>query len=147
MKVILLKDVKGSGKKGDIINASDGYARNFLIPKKLAKAATDGNVSALNHQKKTHDKKMAEELKAAKELASQIEKLTIKFKMDAGDGGRLFGSVTSKDIADKLKSDHKIDIDKRKIVLDNQIKILGNHEAKIKVYKGVSCQLKIVVEE
>lgn len=146
MKVILLKDIKGTGKKGDIIEASDGHARNFLFPRKLAKIATDGNVSALSHQKKSADKKKAEDLEAAKALAAQIEKIEIVFKTQAGDGGRLFGSITTKDIALKLKKEHKIEIDKKKMVMDGPIKVLGTEVLKVKVYPTVTAKLKVKVE-
>ncbi len=146
MKVILLKDIKGTGKKGQIINASDGHARNFLIPRGLAKPATDGNVSALSHQKESEAKRKAEELAAAKELADSIEKIEIVFKTQAGDGGRLFGSITSKDIAQVLKKDHKIDIDKKKFVMDGPIKLIGSQTIKIKVYPAVTAQLKVTVQ-
>jgi large subunit ribosomal protein L9 len=145
MKVILLKDIKGTGKKGEIINASDGHARNFLFPRKLAKPATDGNVSALKHQKDSADKKKAEDLAAAKELAATIEKLEIVFKTQAGDGGRLFGSITSKEIAARLKKDHNINIDKKKFVMSGPIKLLGSETVKIKVYPTVSADLKVKV--
>lgn len=146
MKVILLKDIKGTGKKGDIINTSDGHARNFLFPRNLAKPATDGNVSALSHQKKSADKKKAEDLAAAKELAAKIEKIEIVFKTQAGDGGRLFGSITTKDISQKLKKEHKIEIDKKKMVMDGPIKILGTEEIKVKIYPTVTAKLKVKVE-
>ncbi|MBN2794072.1 MAG: 50S ribosomal protein L9 [Clostridia bacterium] len=146
MKVILLKDIKGTGKKGQIINASDGHARNYLIPRGLAKPATDGNVSALEHQKESEAKRKAEELDEAKALADRIEKIEIVFKTQAGDGGRLFGSITSKDVAERLKKDHKIDIDKKKFIMDGPIKLLGTETLKIKVYQGVTAQLKVKVE-
>ena len=146
MKVILLKDVKGTGKRGDLIEASDGHARNFLIPRKLAKIATDGNVNELSHQKKSADKKKAEELGEAQELAKRISELEVKFKTQAGDGGRLFGSITSKDIAAKLKKDHKITIDKKKMVMDGPIKLLGTTEIKVKVYPKVVANLKVSVD-
>lgn len=145
MKVILLKDIKGTGKKGDIINASDGHARNFLFPRKLAKLATDGNVSELSHQQKSADKKQAEELDEAKELAASIEKIELVFKTQAGDGGRLFGSITTKDISLKLKKDHGIAIDKKKMVMDGPIKVMGTEEIKVKVYPKVVAKLKVKV--
>lgn len=146
MKVILLKDIKGTGKKGQIIEASDGHARNFLFPRKLAKPATDGNVSALTHQKKSEDKKMAEALGEAKALAEKINALTVTFKTQSGDGGRLFGSITSKDISLRLKKDHGIDIDKKKMVMDGPIKLIGSQTIKVKVYPKVAANLKVVVE-
>jgi len=146
MKVILLKDIKGTGKKGDVIEASDGHARNFLFPRKLAKPATDGNMSALTHQKKSEDKKNAEALAAANALAEKINGLTVTFKAQSGDGGRLFGSITSKDIAAKLKKDHGVEIDKKKMVMDGPIKLIGCETIKIKVYPKVAASLKVVVE-
>jgi len=146
MKVILLKDVKGTGKKGDVINASDGHARNFLIPRGLAKSATDGNVAELKHQKQSHDKRKAEELEEAKALAEKIGKLTLTFKVKSGEGGKLFGSITTKDLAAELKKSHKINIDKKKFVLEGAIKTTGTTDVKIKVYPSVSAKLKVEVE-
>ena len=146
MKVILLKDIKGTGKKGEIIEASDGHARNYLFPRKLAKPATDGNVSALEHQKKAENKKKQEALGEAHELAEKIKSIELIFKTQSGEGGRLFGSITSKDIAMKLKNDHGIDIDKKKIAMDGPIKLIGSETIKIKVYPKVSATLKVIVE-
>jgi len=145
MIVILLKDIKGTGKKGDIITTSDGHARNFLFPRKLAKPATDGNVSELSHQKKSADKKKSEDLAEAKELAEKIEKVSLVFKTQAGEGGRLFGSITSKDIAEKLNKEHGFKVEKKKIVMDGPIKLLGEEEIKIKVYPKVIAKLKVKV--
>lgn len=147
MKVILLKDIKGTGKKGDIINASDGHARNYLFPRGLAKEATAGNVNALSHQKKSADKKKAAEESEAQALADKLSKIELKFKTQAGDGGRLFGSITSKDIAEKLNKEHKIKVDKKKIVMDGPIKLLGTENIKIKVYPKISATLKVSVTE
>jgi len=145
MKVILLKDIKGTGKKGDVIDASDGHARNFLFPRNLAKLATDGNVSALTHQQKSADKKKSEELGEAKELAASIEKIELEFKTQAGEGGRLFGSITTKDIAAKLKKEHGIAIDKKKMAMDGPIKVMGTEIIKVKVYPKVVAKLKVKV--
>lgn len=145
MKVILLKDVKGSGKKGDVINVSDGHGRNYLIPRGLAREATEGNINKLMHQKEAQKKREEEELAEAKALADRISQITLKFKSKAGDGGKLFGSITSKDIATKLKKQHKIDVDKRKIVLDNPIKELGARFVEVKVYPEISGKLKVEV--
>ncbi|MDK2918832.1 MAG: large subunit ribosomal protein [Candidatus Petromonas sp.] len=145
MKVILLKDVKGTGKKGDVVNVSDGHARNFLIPRGFAKEATDSNIKTLKHQKQMQKRKQEEELAKAKALAEKISSITLTFKSKAGEGGRLFGSITSKDIAEKLKKEHKIKVDKRKIVLDNPIKELGARFVEIKVYPEVSGKLKVQV--
>lgn len=146
MKVILLKDIKGTGKKGDIIEASDGHARNFLFPRNLAKLATDGNVSALSHQQKSADKKKAENLDVAKALAERIEKIELVFKTQSGDGGRLFGSITSKEISLTLKKQHQIEIDKKKMVMNGPIKLIGTEVIKVKICPGVTAKLKIKVE-
>jgi large subunit ribosomal protein L9 len=147
MKVILLKDVKGTGKKGDVVNASDGHARIFLIPRGLAKEATDSTLSSLKHQKASEDKRKAEELAAAKELAEKIGSLEVKIQSKAGEGGKLFGSITSKDIAEKLKKDFDLKIDKRKISMDGAIKSLGTTTLDVKVYPSVVGKLKVTVTE
>lgn len=146
MKVILLKDIKGTGKKGDIINASDGHARNFLFPRNLAKPATDGNVNMLSHQKKSADKREAEDLAAAEALAEKINNIELLFKTQSGEGGRLFGSITTKDISMKLKKDHNINIDKKKMIMDGPIKLIGTESIKVKVFPRVSATLKVKVE-
>lgn len=145
MKVILLKDIKGTGKKGDVINVSDGHGRNYLIPRGLAKEATAGNINNLKAQKASEKKRQDKEFQAAKDLAERISKITLKFKSKAGEGGKLFGSITTKDIAAKLKKDYKINVDKRKIVLDNPIKELGACYVDVKVYPEVSSKMKIEV--
>ena len=147
MKVILLKDIKGTGKKGDVINASDGHARNYLIPRGLAKEATDGNVKELEHQNASKVKREEDALAGAKKLAEDISKLEITFKTKAGEGGRLFGSITNKDISDLIKTNHKLDIDKKKIVLDQPIRTLGTTNVTIKVYPKVTAQIKVHVIE
>lgn len=145
MKVILLKDIKGTGKKGDILNVSDGHGRNYLIPRGLAKEATSGNINSLKAQKASEKKKKEKELKEAKELAEKISNITLKFKSKSGEGGKLFGSITTKDIAAKLKKDYKINIDKRKIILDSPIKELGARYVEVKVYPEVAGKMKIEV--
>lgn len=147
MQVILLKDVKGLGKKGDIVKAKDGYARNFLFPKGLAKEATKGNVKVLEEQKTADKLRKQQELKEAQELSEQISKLTVKIISKAGDNGKLFGSITSKEIASELKKQHKIEIDKRKINLSGNIKTLGTTIVDVKVYPGVVAKLKVDVVE
>ncbi|QEK13501.1 50S ribosomal protein L9 [Crassaminicella thermophila] len=147
MKVILLKDVKGLGKKGAVVNASDGHARNFLIPRGLAKEATAGNMKVLEKQKAAEDRKKQEELAKAKALADKLSNITVKLKGKAGEGGKLFGSVTSKDIAEGLMKQHKIKIDKRKIQLDNPIKTLGAMFVEVKVYPEVTAKMKVEVLE
>ena len=131
MKVILLKDVKKLGKAGDVINASDGYARNFLFPKGLAKEATDNNMHILNNQKENERKKKLAELEAAQKLAS-------------GDNGKLFGAITSKDVAKKIKELYKVEIDKKKIVMET-IKVAGGYEIEVKLYPEVSTKMKVII--
>ena len=148
MKVILNEDLKGKGKKGDIINVNDGYARNYLIPKGIAVEATKANMNVANMQKKAKAHKEAKELEEAKALAQQLSKVTVTIKAKAGENGKLFGSITNKDIAEYLKSQHKIEIDRRKIILPDAIKNLGTVDVETKIYPEVSAKLKVhVVEE
>jgi len=147
MKVILLKDIKGTGKKGEIINASDGHARNYLIPRGLAKEATDGSVRELEHQNANKVKKEEQAFMDAKALAEEINKFEVTFKTKAGDGCRLFGSITNKDVSDKIKEVYKMEIDKKKIVMDQPIRTLGTTNVQIKVYPKVSAQIKVHVVE
>ena len=146
MKVILTQDVKSLGKKGDLVNASDGYARNFLFPKGLA---IEANASAMNEFKNRENSKKfhkAEELKAANELAAKLEGKTFKLKAKAGANGKLFGSVTSKDVAKQIKADLDVDIDKRKIVMDD-MKSFGTIQAEIKIYQGITAKVFVQVSE
>lgn len=146
MKVILKADVKSLGKSGELVNASDGYARNYLIPKGLA---IEANATALNefkNKQKAEKFHKAEELKAAQELASRIEGKTVKLTAKAGANGKLFGSVTSKDVAEKVKAEFGEDIDKRKIVIED-IKSFGTYEAELKVYPGVTAKIYVNVTE
>ncbi|AOY75353.1 50S ribosomal protein L9 [Clostridium formicaceticum] len=147
MKVILLQDVKGQGKKGDVVNVSDGYARNFLFPKNLAVEATGGNMKTLEQQNKAREQKQQEELQKSKELAAKIEKLTVELKAKAGEGGRLFGSVTSKDISELVNKKHGIKLDKKKIVLPDPIRELGVKYLEVKIQPGVVAKLKVHVME
>ncbi|NEZ47881.1 50S ribosomal protein L9 [Clostridium niameyense] len=146
MKVILLKDVKSLGKKGDLVNASDGYARNYLIPKNIAEEATDSNVHILNNKKEAERRKKLKELEEAQKLANSLMGKELKFKVKTGENGRLFGSITSKDLSDKLKQQYKVNIDKKKIVCET-IRQLGNYDAELKVYPEVSTKIKVVIEE
>ena len=146
MIVILNKDVKGTGKAGDVEKVSDGYARNMLIPKGLATEATQGNIRHLEKQKAIAAEKKAEEKAAAKKQAEKIGKLTVTIKTKAGDGGKIFGSITSKDIAEGLKSQHGIEVDKKKIQLSSPIKQTGEMSVDIKLYSEVSAELKVKVE-
>lgn len=146
MKVVLLKDVKAQGKKGDIINVSDGYARNFLIPKGLATEATSNALNDLKGQKESEAFKKETELKEAKELAATLEGKVIKLKAKAGDNGKLFGKITSGDVAEGLKMQHHIVIDKKKFQLPDGIKVTGTTEVEIKVYPNIVGKIKVLVE-
>ena len=145
MIVILNKDVKVTGKAGDIVKVSDGYARNMLIPKGYAKEATEGNVRNLEKQKAIAAEKKAEEKAAAQALAEKINAASVTIKTKAGEGGRIFGSITSKDIADALADQKKLTVDKKKIQLDNPIKQTGEMTVDIKLYPEVMAKLKVTV--
>ncbi len=144
MKVILLKDDKKLGKKGDVINASDGYARNYLFPKNIAKEATANNLHILNNQKENERKQKLAELEAAQKLAADLKGKEIKIEGKAGDNGKLFGAITSKEVAKKIKELYKIDIDKKKIVMDT-IKVAGGYEIEVKLYPEVSTKMKVII--
>lgn len=145
MIVILNRDIKGTGKAGDVVNVSDGYARNMLLPKGYATEATEGNIRSLEKQKAIAAEKKAEEKAAAQQTAEKIGKVSVEIKTKAGEGGRIFGSITSKDIADALKAQHSITIDKKKILLDSPIKQTGEMTVEIKLYTDVNAKLKVVV--
>lgn len=145
MKVILQADVKGTGKKGQIYDVADGYARNYLFPKKLAIEATTGNIQDISHKKMVEERRKEKEKQDAVELENKINALQIEIKTKIGEGGRLFGSVTSKEIADALKKQHGIEVDKRKIDLKEPIKALGNFEVQIKLHVEVTAKLQIRV--
>ncbi len=148
MKVILLKDIKALGKKDEIVNVSDGYARNYLLPKNFAIEATSGKLKEIHIKKEADKGKKAKEIDEARELSERISKLEIVIKSKAGASGKLFGSITNKDISDGIKKQHKIEIDKKKIVLNEPIKALGNHEIEIKVYPEITSKINVkVVEE
>lgn len=145
MIVILLKDVKGAGKAGEVVKVSDGYARNMLIPKGLAQEASEGNVRSLEKQKKLAEDKRANEQTEARNYAEKISGLTVEIVTKSGEGGRLFGSITSKDIADALKEQHQVDIDKRKFQMDGPIKQIGETKVIIKLYPEVTATLTVRV--
>lgn len=145
MIVILNRDIKGTGKAGDVVNVSDGYARNMLLPKGYATEATEGNIRSLEKQKAIAAEKKAEEKAAAQQTAEKIGKVSVEIKTKAGEGGRIFGSITSKDIADALKAQHNISVDKKKILLDSPIKQTGEMTVEIKLYTDVNAKLKVVV--
>lgn len=146
MKVILLKDVKGLGKAGDLVNAKTGYARNFLLPKGDALEATPGNLERWKNDQETLAKKEETEHKEALGLKEKLESISVVLEGKAGEGGRLFGSITSKDIGDALKKQHKIEIDRRKIELKDNIKSLGVTEVNVRVYAEITAKLKINVK-
>lgn len=146
MKVILKEDVKSLGKKGELVNASDGYARNFLFPKGLAIEANATAMNEFNNKESAKKFHKAEEVKAAQELADKLNGKTFSLKAKAGANGKLFGSVTSKDVSAKIKEDLNVDIDKRKIVMED-MKAFGTVEAEIKVYQGISAKVFVQVSE
>ena len=147
MKVLLLADVKGQGKKDQIVEVSDGYARNFLFPKKLAVVADARVMSETRTKEEARQFKLKEEKAAAVALAQKLSSLTVHLYATSGGDGRLYGSVTSKDIAERLMAEHKIEIDKRKIVLSENIKAYGTYVVEIKVYTEVSAKLNVSVSE
>lgn len=145
MKVILLQDVKKLGSKGDVVEVSDGYGRNYLIPRGLAVAADASNVRQLKHEQKVEQRKEARELQEAKELKRQLEELSVTLDVKSGDKGRLFGSVTTGDIAEAVKKSTNIKLDRRKIELPDPIKSVGEYSIAVRVYPEVTAQLKVVV--
>lgn len=144
MKVILQKDVKGIGKAGDIVNVSDGYGRNYLLPRGLAMDATKSNINILNEKKKALEKKRQKEVEAAQEMAKKLSQETIKLKVKTGENGKLFGSITSKDIQDELNK-RGYDIDKKKINLPDTIKTIGTFNVDVKLYPGIQAKIKVEV--
>ena len=147
MKVILQQDVKGQGKKGQMVDVSDGYARNFLLPRKLAVEANADNMNTMKLQEKARQAKLAEEKAQAQAVADQLKELTVRIVAKAGTGGRLFGAVTTKEISDALKAQHGIDINKAKLVQDEPIKSFGGYELKAKLGHDVVGTVKVVVSE
>ncbi|HEX6922588.1 MAG TPA: 50S ribosomal protein L9 [Bacillales bacterium] len=146
MKVILLADVKGKGKKGEVANVSDGYARNYLFPKNLAEEATSGNMNALKAQEKKEQKQVEAERQKAEQLKGKIENLTVEISAKSGEGGRLFGSVTSKQIGQELKK-QGVKVDKRKIELDDPIRALGYTKVPVKVHPEITAVVNVHVVE
>ena len=147
MKVILLEDVKALGKKGEIVNVNDGYARNFILPKKLGLEATGKNLNDLKLKKQNEEKVAQEQLDDAKALAAKIEAGKVELSIKVGEGGRTFGSVSSKEIAAAVKEQMGYDIDKKKIQLKDAIKTLGTHNVPVKLHAKVTAELKVVVTE
>ncbi len=146
MKVILTRDVKSLGKKGELVNASDGYARNFLFPRKLAVEANAQAMNELKNREAAEKFRLETELKNAKETAAKIDGKTVKLTAKAGQGGRLFGSVTAKEVAEQIKAQFGVDIDRRKISMSD-IKSFGTFNAEIKVYNGVNAAIYVMVGE
>lgn len=147
MKVILLKDVKGQGKKGDLIDVSEGYARNFLLPRKLATQATKDNLNTYKQQEQAKQKSLEKEIEQAKEIAEQLKGIVVKIKAKAGSGGRLFGSVTTKEISDALSQQHGISIEKNKLVQSEPIKSFGGHTVKCKLGHEITGEISVMVTE
>jgi large subunit ribosomal protein L9 len=145
MKVILQQEVKKLGKKGDILEVSEGYARNYLLPQKLAIMATANNVNNAKLQKVAEERKKERAFDEAKLLAAQMAKITISIPVKMGEGGRLFGSVTAKDIADAVGKEHKLELDKRKIELKDALKSLGTFTVPIKLHPEVSTQIQVTL--
>ncbi|NLM25321.1 MAG: 50S ribosomal protein L9 [Firmicutes bacterium] len=147
MKVILEKDIKGLGKKGDIVTVKEGYGRNFLLPRGLAKEATEGNIKQVSLEKKAEKNKRQRELEAAQEIANRINGQKIQIATKVGEAGKLFGSITSQDIAERLKKQYKVEIDKRKIDLSEPIKNLGNYPVNIRIHSKVHANVIVQVVE
>ena len=145
MKVILLENVKGIGKKDEIINASDGYARNYLLPKKLAVPADAGNLNNLKAKQESHAYKRNVEKEEAEKIKAKLSEITLTIKAKAGETGKIFGGVTTKEISEELKKKYNIEIDKKKIVLNETIKVLGTSKVDIRLFEGVIGNLKISV--
>ena len=145
MKVILKADIKGVGKKDEVINASDGYARNFLFPKNLAVEANKENMSKLQAKQNSAKYQKDQEKEEAKKIADKLSKIMLKINVKAGENGKIFGGVTSKEIAENLKAQHGIEIEKKKIILTETIKTLGTVNVDIKLYEGVTAKLKVQV--
>ena len=147
MDIVLLEDVKALGKKGQVVKVNDGYARNFILPKKLGVEATPKNLNELKLQKANAEKIAAQQLADAKALAEQLEKLSVTVSMKAGEGGRAFGSVSGKEISKAIKDQLKMDIDKKKFLLPEPLKTFGTHEVPIKLHKDVTAKLAVKVVE
>lgn len=147
MKVILLQDVKALGKKGEVVNVNDGYARNFILPKKLGVEANGKNLNDLKLQKNNEAKVAQEHLDAAKKLAEELKAGKVVLTMKVGEGGRTFGSVSNKEIAEAVKEQMHLDIDKKKIQLKEQIKTLGTHIVSVKLHPEVTAELNVSVKE
>ena len=147
MKVVLTQDVKGQGKKNDIIDVSDGYARNFLFPRKLAIVADAKAINDVKNKKSSEEHKIELEKASAREIVAKLGEIKVVICAEAGKDGRFYGAITSKDISDALKAQAKLDIDKRKISLDAPIKAFGTYIVDVKLYSGISGKLNVQVKE
>ena len=147
MKVILLADVKGQGKKDQLVEVSDGYARNFLLPRKLAKPADNQAVTELRNKQAAAQHKIDTDRANAKEIAEKLTTFQLLFRVGASEDGRLYGAITSKDIAEKLAADHGITVDKRKITMADPIKAYGSYEVDVRLYTDVSGKIRLIVTE
>jgi large subunit ribosomal protein L9 len=147
MQVILNQDVKGQGKKGQMVNVSDGYARNYLLPRGLAKEATKSNINVMKGKAESLEYKIQTEKNEANEIVEKMKEIEVVLTAKAGDNGKLFGSITSKDVAEALTNQHHIKLDKKKFVMPDGIKSLGTTEIDVKVYTGITGKLKVVVKE
>ena len=145
MKVILKQDIKGVGKKDQIINAADGYARNYLFPKNLAVPADSGNMNNLKAKNESVAYRKEEDLKEAKEIAEKMKKITVQIPVKAGDNGKLFGAVTAKEISEALKKDYNIEVDKKKVLLSESIKVAGVTIVELKLNEGVMAKVRVMV--
>lgn len=147
MKVVLLADVKGQGKKGQVVNVSDGYARNFLFPKNLATPADNKILNEIKGKEESRLHQIEMEKQAAKDIAEKLKNIAVKIQAQAGSDGRIYGSVTSKEIAEQLKAQHAIEIDRRKINLTDPIKAFGTYLADVKLYPEITGKIKVVVTD
>ena len=146
MRVILKQDVKGTGKQEQMVEVSDGYARNFLFPKGLAVEASAANVNIMKTKKEAEAQKKDREIAQAKELAKKIKDITLTLKVKAGDNGKLFGSITSKDVAEGMKTQYKLEIDKKRLVMPEAIKSVGTFEVEVKLYPEISSKFTVKIE-
>ena len=147
MKIILLQDVKALGKEGDVVNVSDGYARNLLLPKKMGVEATPKHMNDLKLKKANEDKIAQEQYEAARELGKTIEAGAVRMSIKTGEGGKAFGSIASKEIAAEVKKQMELEVDKKKIQLKDTIKTIGTHEVPVKLHPKVTATLKVIVTE
>ena len=147
MKVILKQDIKGKGKRGQMIEVSDGYARNYMLPRKLAVEATADNVNTMRMTDKANQERRQKEREEAFAFSNRMKDMVVVVRAKGGGAGRLFGSITTQEIADAIKTQEGIDIDKRKIVLDGQIKTTGDYKVKVKLGYEITAELKLRVEE